>query len=100
MPIPQMMPQALFPVVFDLFHFSMAMTVVEVIAPTANGLIELANNVISRYGVHIECSVALDFLFDGLHGFVCRFNQWKMLPILFTLNNANAKTQKFKSFSS
>ena len=46
------------------------MTIVKVIAPASDCLVELAYDNINRYRIHIPPGIALDFLLDGLHCFV------------------------------
>lgn len=76
------------------------MTIVEVIAPASGCLIEHGDDIFYRHRVHIPASVAFDFLFDGLHGFVRRFNEWKRFPGLLRLDDTDTESQKSKSFLS
>ncbi len=85
---------------FDLFHLVMSMTIMEVIAPASGCLIELVDNDIYRYRVHIPAGIVFDFLFNGFHGFVRGFNQWKGFSTLCCLDDANTESQESKPFLS
>ena len=70
MPIPKMSPSTFFQIIFDLFHLSMSMTILEVVAPASGCFVEHVDDNFYRYRVHIPAGVEFDFLFNGFQCFV------------------------------
>ena len=76
----------------------MSMTIMEVVAPAANGLIELGYDDLYRDRTHGMHGEAFDFLFDPLQRFGRGFNLGKPFSRVFVSAHPYVKSKKAKGF--